>query len=424
MPAQSTLLYDGPSVRNVAPIKPECPSLCTSRSHPRWKGGEAKSPVHTARSAFPSPFGEVFYWARYAALLEETMRRIRDLITLLALACVFAIAPVRAAEDPTSATQSALRWLTARQQDDGSFPGFGPGSTADVVYALTAAGIDPNGVLKNGNSPISALGNTAAGFATSSTAAAGKLTLAVIAADKDPRSFGGQDLVAIIQQGYHPATGIYGANPTDHAFAILALVSAGQPIPQAAITAAGRLQRADGGWSFDGGASSTSDTNTASLMIQAYAAAGVRNAALTKAITYLKSQQNTDGGFTYSKQSQYGTDSDANSTALAIQALVAAGEDPRALKQPGGDPISALLALQNSTGAFRYQAALPDDNDIATAQAIPALLLKPLPLKRLPAAAPLPAILPNTGGENGLPWVALIAAMIMMAGILLRRRIA
>jgi LPXTG-motif cell wall-anchored protein len=353
------------------------------------------------------------------------MRRFRDLIAmLLVVGSLFALVPAYAAEDSASATQSALRWLTTRQQADGSFPGFGPGSTADIVYALAAAGIDPNGVLNNGNSPISALGNTAATFAKSSLAADGKLILAVIAADKDPRSFGGQDLVAILQQGYHPATGIYGANPTDHAFAILALASAGQPIPAAAISAADRLQRADGGWSFDGGATSTSDTNTAALMIQAYVAAGTRNAALTKAVAYLKSQQNTDGGFTYSKQSQYGSDSDANSTALSIQALVAIGEDPRALKQAGGDPITALLAFQNSSGAFRYQAAFPDDNDIATAQAIPALLLKPLPIKRLPAIAlPVPATLPNTGGENPMPWAVLVAGMLFMAGFALRRRI-
>lgn len=350
------------------------------------------------------------------------MRRFRNLFTLLAVACIVAVAPAHAADTPSGATQSALSWLTGRQQDDGSFPGFGPGSTADVVYALVAAGIDPNAVLKNGNSPISALGNSAATFATGSTSGAGKLALAVIAADKDPRSFGGQDLIALIQQAYNPATGVYGLNPTDHAFAMLALVSAGQPIPAAAVTAAGRLQLADGGWSFDGGANSTSDTNTAALMIQAYAAANIRNATQTKAVAYLKSQQNSDGGFTYSKQSPYGTDTDANSTALAIQALVAAGEDPYALKQSGGDPISALLALQNSSGAFRYQAALTDDNDIATAQAVPALLLKPFPLKRLAAATPVPAALPATGGDLALPWAALVAAMLLSAGFLLRRR--
>ena len=39
-----------------------------------------------------------------------------------------------------------------------------------------------------------------------------------------------------------------------HAYALLALASAGQPIPPEALGALGRLQLADGGWSFDGSA--------------------------------------------------------------------------------------------------------------------------------------------------------------------------
>jgi LPXTG-motif cell wall-anchored protein len=347
----------------------------------------------------------------------------RALFLIVALALGFSAAPAQAATDPAAAVQSATAWLLARQQEDGSFPGFNAGSNADAIFALAAAGIDPNSVLKNGASPVSAFGNVAAAYASGSTAAAGKTILAVVAADKDPRFFGGADLVAQLYSRFDPRQGTFGTNPNDQAFALLALVAAGEIVPVSALNAVQRTQRPDGGWSFDSG--DTSDTNTTAMMAQALVASGERGAVVQRALTYLKSQQNADGGFPYSKASPFGSDSDANSTALVIQALAAAGEDPRALTQSGGDPISALLGLQNANGAFRYQAALPDDNDLATAQAIPALLLKPFPLKRAAASAPapVPAALPNTGGADSQPWLllSLLAALAIGGGVAVRK---
>jgi hypothetical protein len=334
--------------------------------------------------------------------------------------------PVRAADDPNDAAQAALAWLLARQADDGSFPGFDAGSTADVVFAMVAAGVDPNGVLKNGNSPISYLGTQAQAFAAKSPAAAGKLMLAVVAAEKDPFDFNQQNLVALIMQSYDPTAGRYGATTTDHVYALLALASAGQPIPQGALDALGSAQLPDGGWSFDGNPATGSDTNTTALAAQALIAGGVRGEPLTKALGYLKSQQNADGGFPYSKTSSFGSDSDANSTALVIQALVAAGEDLAGYAPEGNDPFDALLSFQNESNAFRYQAAVPDDNDLATAQAIPALLRKPFPLKTATLSAPAqaapapPNLLPRTGGSFDPAWLAGLALLLVAAGFALR----
>lgn len=358
------------------------------------------------------------------------MRRIGILLALIASLLMLTITPALAAEDPSAAAQSALGWLVSRQMNDGSFPGFDTGASADAVFALVAAGADPNGVLKNGASPVSYLGTQASTYATKSAAAAGKLTLAVVAAGKDPRDFGGQNLIGLLLKGYDAKTGRYAADVTGQTFALLALASAGQPIPQPAIDALIVQQLPDGGWSYDGSAATGSDTNSAALAVQALVAAGARGEALSKALAYLKSQQNADGGFPYSKASSFGTDSDANSTAFVIQALAAAGEDPRALKQSGGDPLSALLKLQNPNGALRFQATLPDDNDLATAQAIPALLLKPFPLKRVslpqvqpaPALAPMPRALPSTGGAPQSAWLAAAALILLVAGRLLKVR--
>jgi hypothetical protein len=89
---------------------------------------------------------------------------------------------------------------------------------------------------------------------------------------------------------------------------------------------------------------------------------------------------------------------------VTIQAIVAAGQDPMGTDWATDDgitPVSALEALQNESGAFAWQAAVPDDNLLATVQALPALAGKAFPLARMDvgAAAPTaPATMPETGG--------------------------
>ena len=360
------------------------------------------------------------------------MKQIVSALAVVAalLGMLGAAAPAQAADSPSAAAQAGLGWLVARQTEDGSFPGFDAGASADAVFAIAANGSDPNGVLKGGNSPVSYLGTQAAKYAAKSTAGAAKLALAVVAAGKDPRDFGGQNLLELILKSYDPQTSRYGADITGHTLALLALASSGQPIQPDALAGLNKAQLADGGWSFDGTTATGSDTNTTALAIQALAAAGTKGDPLTRALAYLKSQQNADGGFPYAKTSPFGSDTDANSTAVVSQALVAAGEDPRAWKQSGGDPISALMALQNPSGAFRYQAALPADNDLATAQAIPALLLKPFPIKSVslpavqaaPSSAPAPARLPTTGGAAEPAWLLGLALVVLLAGMVFKLR--
>jgi hypothetical protein len=326
------------------------------------------------------------------------------------------------------AVQAAIAWLQSQQQPDGSFPGFSAGESTDAIFALVAAGVDPNGVLRDGNSPVSFLGDQAASYAAASVGAAAKLTLAVVAVGKDPRTFGGVDLPALIEASYDPANGQYGADVFGHSLALLAISSLGRTPPPAAVNRLIELQLEDGGWSFDGTVETGSDTNTTSLAIQALAQAGSgSDPAARRAIDYLKTQQNDDGGFPYAQPASFGSDTDANSTAYVLQALAALGQDPRseAWTKSGGNPQSALLSLQNDTGAFRYQAAVPDDNALATYQAIPGLLGKPLPLAviTLPedaettAPAEFPAALPATSAAARFePFMLVLALLLLLTG--------
>ncbi len=274
------------------------PTLVHVPFTPRWNGSEAG---RFMRRCFPFRPERVFCALRMeqvhevwrGMIMKHWQGLLRMLGACMALFVALAVLPTHAAEPQTDAATKALAWLVGRQADDGSI-GSDAGATADAISAMVAMGVDPNGVLKNGNSPVSYLGTQAAAYAAKSVGGAGKLTLAVIAAGRDPFNFGGVDLINLIQKSYDSATGQYGPTTTDHVFALLALASAGQSVPPAAITALEKLQLSDGGWSYDGTVATGSDTNTTALAVQALKATNGSSAALSKAQTYLVSQQNAD----------------------------------------------------------------------------------------------------------------------------------
>ncbi|MFJ8794307.1 prenyltransferase/squalene oxidase repeat-containing protein [Streptomyces sp. NPDC102462] len=109
------------------------------------------------------------------------------------------------------------------------------------------------------------------------------------------------------------------------------------------------------------------DTNSTAAAVQALVAVGGHEDATGKAVTWLKSVQNEDGGWAYAP----GGASDANSTAVVIGALAAAGERPAEVTKGGKSPYDALLKLAlpctgDSKGAFAYQ---PDKKGALAANA-------------------------------------------------------
>ncbi|MEU3104161.1 prenyltransferase/squalene oxidase repeat-containing protein [Streptomyces griseoflavus] len=100
----------------------------------------------------------------------------------------------------------------------------------------------------------------------------------------------------------------------------------------------------------------TVDTNQTAAAVQALAALGGHDAVTDKAVGWLKSVQNTDGGWGYIA----GGASDTNSTSVVIGALAAAGEKPAEVKKDGKSPYDALLGLAlpcegDGAGAFAFQ---------------------------------------------------------------------
>lgn len=353
------------------------------------------------------------------------MRRL-SMIALVAALAITLLAPALARAQ-AAGLDEALAWLRGQQQPDGSFPGFGPGDTADAVIALVAAGESLDDYAQGDNSPISYLQAQAAGYATAPGAAA-KLAMAAVAGGADPTSFGGVNLLELIGQGYDPATGQYGPDLYGHALALLGIKAVGATPPTQAIDRLLDMQLADGGWSFDGTEATGSDTNTTSLVLQALAGERRADGARAQALLYLESQQNDDGGFPYSQASSFGNASDTNSTAAAAMALVAAGERPTDARwlKGGQGPLDALRALQNDGGAFRYQADQAVDNALATYQAIPALAGAALPVRIAQVSGAQAAIAPAGTAQpvTGLPATAAtpgvsLAALAILALALL-----
>jgi hypothetical protein len=292
-----------------------------------------------------------------------------------------------AAEPQTEAAGGAVAYIESLQNADGGFPAFGaessPGATLDVAFALAAVEEDAADVAAPG-------GTTLGEYLAAQTAppddpgALAKLSygLSVIGLD-------GGALVDVMHQYIDPQTDGYGDDVFDQAFYVFALAAADGPLPGSAAYMRS-VQVDDGGWEFAPGFGS--DSNTTAMALQALLAAGGSRdeQATLDALAYLKTAQNDDGGVGFTATDE----SDPNSTALVVQALVAAGEDideggPWA---PGGNtPIEALLSFRNeATGAFQYAGS---DSAFATYQAVPALMLAPFPgLETLPdGGAPLPA---------------------------------
>ncbi|MEW2050520.1 prenyltransferase/squalene oxidase repeat-containing protein [Streptomyces sp. NPDC005476] len=98
------------------------------------------------------------------------------------------------------------------------------------------------------------------------------------------------------------------------------------------------------------------DTNSTAAAVQALAALGGHEATTDKAVGWLKSVQNADGGWGYTP----GGASDANSTSVVAGAMAAAGQQPAAVKKAGKSAYDALLRLsvpcgRAGGGAFAYQ---------------------------------------------------------------------
>ena len=320
--------------------------------------------------------------------MGRTRRRVVSL--LLSSSMVLAL-PGSASAAPSNADRATLAgsYIALRQRADGSIPAFSPiGSTADAVLAFVAEGA--------GTTPLaSAMGylrrQTAKGNLTTIGLRA-KVALAVQAGGRNPQNFGGHNLIDEISQSKR-LTGRYAnASVLDEALGILAIYASFGASDLDAIRWLMRAQCPDGGWQYDRPyASKTegahcgntadpladpfrSDTNTTAYAVMALSIP--KGGWKHDPFAYLASMRDAaHGGWGYT----FGYETtDANSTALVIQAYAAQAQPP-----PAG-ARAALRKLQYGCGAFAYSwtdAGKRTGPDVgATIGAVPGLLALPLPL--------------------------------------------
>ncbi len=276
-----------------------------------------------------------------------------------------------------------IGYLAASQNAGGGF-GSGPGRPSSELYTawaaigLAAAGRDPATLRRGGRSVLDALGAQAATLQGPGDLERTMLALHACGARAD--SLAGKNLIAGLVR-YRAGDGSFGRLLNITAFAVFALRAAGHTAGDHAVAAAGRWiaahQDSDGGYSFAGrgGASDIDDTAAA---VQALLDAGIRGGAgVTRAVAFIERAQNPDGGFPTEPHRQ----SNAQSTAWAVQGLVAAGRNVEAVRNHGSrSPLSYLQSLVSASGGVRYSRTSAQTPVWVTAQVLTALALKPFPV--------------------------------------------
>jgi hypothetical protein len=276
-----------------------------------------------------------------------------------------------------------LSFLASAQNGDGGFGGTrGQGSselyTAWTAMGFAAAGRNPANVRRSGRSVLDSL--RAQASTLQGLGDAERTILAARACGASAYSFAGHNLVAEVLRSRDSDDSFdHQVNLT--AFAIFALRAVGHSPSFGVIhQAAGwveRQQNSDGGFSF-GYRGSPSDVDDTGAALQALADSGARNrGVLGAAASYLMRSQNLDGGF----PQQYGGESNAQSTAWAIQGLIAAAYNPSAVRRRGSrTPIGFLESLRAPDGSIRYSRTGAQTPVWVTAQALIALAGRTFPV--------------------------------------------
>lgn len=281
----------------------------------------------------------------------------------------------------------AINWMVSEfQNDDGGYASFSGGAnqgpsaiseTLDVVLALAASGRDPGAKFPDQEStPLTYLrtnGEALTAYAQVDGGQAGKVVLALAASGLDPRKFEGNDYVSMITSRLDQSGAFGAADPFKHSYAILGLSAAGESIPDAAIALLESMQAADGSWDDGFGTQANADATAIAMMALLSAGRIPTNDSIKNAIAFLSSVQQPTGW-------EYGAGfgANVNSTAMVIQALTALGEDWYSDKstwvKDGSTPLKAVLAFRGAAGAFQSDFGDgPFDDFYATVQAIPAV---------------------------------------------------
>jgi energy-coupling factor transport system substrate-specific component len=301
----------------------------------------------------------------------------------------------RAAASPSSVAR-AVAYLEHAQNADGGL-GEAPGEPSASLFTgwaalgLRSAGVDVATLRHGGGATL--LSYIRGGEGARDPGSLERTILVLRAAGVSATA--PHDLVAELR-GHVAADGSVSGLANLTAFGVLALRAAGG---QANAVIEARAQRwlagqadSDGGYGF-AGRGSGSDADDTGAVLEAFGSSRVEAVvrARRRAVTYLRRDQDTDGGFPDAP----GAGSNAQSTAWAVQGLLAARVTPASLRRGGHTPLGYLRGLVSGDGAVSYARGATQTPVWVTGEALMALTGTPLP----DVPAPTPAAVRPTAAR-------------------------
>jgi energy-coupling factor transport system substrate-specific component len=280
-----------------------------------------------------------------------------------------------------------IAYLASAQDSDGGWGGATGQSSSElysawVAIGLAAAGRSPQSVRHDGHTVLEALGAQAGTLEGPGDDE--RTMLALRACGAPVTSLSGRNLLSDLLR-YRASDGSFSHQVNITAFAIFALRAAGHSAHDPAVRAAGAWvasqQDADGGFDFAGrssGGGSSSDVDDTAAALQGLIDAGIHGGTVvSRAVGFILRAQNPDGGF----PSQPGAESNAQSTAWAVQGLVAVGRNVESVRRRGSrSPLGYLESLVAPDGSVRYSRTSSQTPVWVTAQALTALARAPFPI--------------------------------------------
>lgn len=191
--------------------------------------------------------------------------------------------------------------------------------------------------------------------------------ISIIAMDKNPRNYNGKNYVDTLSKKINDNSGY--VLPKDYMYSLIALnmASADKNTIDSFIS---KIKTFYAGGNFG----DVCDTSLAITALSPYKADREISEIIKQCINYLKNEQLNNGGFSLDKDAYENGDSE--DIALAIEAIVASGQDPLSKDwcKNGKNPLDALLSFKMGNG-YIYESSLGAyEQDMYTSKALRAII--------------------------------------------------
>jgi hypothetical protein len=273
---------------------------------------------------------------------------------------------------PAAHAIGGVGYLASRQSLSGGFSERGAPVSVSLtewaVMGLRAAGQSPAGMHRAG-------GHTAASFLARraprwhSAFALERGILGVVAMGKDPRSFGGRNLVRALRSQI-TRSGRIGPFANSTYWGVLALRAARSTVPARSISYIRGAAGASGGFGYAAGSGPDSNDTAAAVMALRAGRVPCDWRVMTNAYAYMHTLQRSDHG--YALTSSAGSDS--QSTSWVVQARIKCRLSNRRA-------LGYLAARHRTNGSYAYSASSNQTPAWVTAQVLPAVHGKAYPIR-------------------------------------------